>query len=93
MKLLIASIFGWFAQRLAYDILISLGLGLVTFTVITEFIESYIAELTNAQNNIPAAALQLMGLAGVDVALSAVLSAVIAAAAIKTMRPAFTNKS
>jgi len=73
----------WFASSLAFHIFASLGIGLVTFSVISEATNAFITSFQSAVNSLPADVLNLIGLAGMDQYFSTVMGAVTMVAYLK----------
>lgn len=85
LPLLLAQVLVWFATGFAFRLFSSLGIGLVTYNVVMTIVNEYIALATAAMYTLPTKVLGLIGLAGVDQALTAIFSAIIAVAYLKTL--------
>lgn len=75
----------WFAASFAFKLFSSLGIGLVTYNVVMTIVDEYIAAATSAMYSLPSKVLGLIGLAGVDVAMTAIFSSIVAVAYLKTL--------
>lgn len=76
---LLAGALGWFFAKAAVGIvarvLSALGLGVVTYAGVTFVLNQAVAQLHSEIGGVPSDVAQLMGLAGIDVFLSLVISA------------------
>lgn len=75
----------WFAASFAFKLFSSLGIGLVTYNVVMTIVNEYIAAATSAMYSLPSKVLGLIGLAGVDQAMTAIFSSIVAVAYLKTL--------
>lgn len=79
------AILAWFGRGLGLQIFTSLGIGLATFTGITAVVNSYLSSFDQAAGQLPPVAASLLSLAGVDVALSMCLGALVAGVSLKSL--------
>lgn len=75
----------WFAASFAFKLFSSMGIGLVTYNVVMTIVNEYISAATSAMYSLPSKVLGLIGLAGVDQAMTAIFSSIVAVAYLKTL--------
>lgn len=80
---LLVPILIWFATGFAARVLLSLGLGLFSFSLINDFQAEVQESILNSLSGLPASVFQLIGFFGVDKYISIILSALAMAAYIK----------
>jgi hypothetical protein len=85
MPALLVQILVWFATGFIFRIFSSLGVGLVTYNVVMTIVNEYIAAATAAMYSLPTKVLGLIGLAGVDQAMTIIFSSIMAVAYLKTL--------
>lgn len=86
---IITRIATWFAAGLAARLLTSLGLGIYTASAINDIVSAFIASFDTAIRSLPADALALMGLAGIDNALTTIIAAITTVAYLKAFAVLF----
>lgn len=84
MGKLIALMLTFFASSFIKQALLGAGLGLVTSTVILTMVNKYISTAINNMSSIGSMA-GLMGLSGLDVALSIIIGAIVCRATISSL--------
>ena len=71
----IGFIVGKFAIRLVYRVLASLGIGIITYTGTSQFIQSYSSQISSQFSSLPPQAAQVFGILNIDVFMSLIISA------------------
>lgn len=83
MGAILIRVLTWFGSAMGIAILKSLGIGLVTYTVVGTLMTSYLDSVRSSTSSLPVKALMILGLMGFDKFLTTVFSALVAAAALK----------
>lgn len=92
MQALLIKVLIWFATGLAARILISLGIGIFTFAFLQNLQSNIQQNIMTFLNGLPADILGIMGIIGVDMYISIVLSALTISAYLKSVK-IFIGKS
>ncbi|MBA1147946.1 DUF2523 domain-containing protein [Ectothiorhodospiraceae bacterium WFHF3C12] len=83
----------WILAGAVARLLAGAGLAILTYAGLKTLAESFLAEVANAMGQIPSGAYEVMAMAGVGDALSAIGSALLTAAALKSASIALGVKS
>lgn len=91
MPALIIAIISFITSDLIKKLLLGAGIGIVAGTVFKFALNIFVDKLIHSFGGLPAGVLQLMGLLGIDKALSIIIGALAMRAAIQAMQLSFSK--
>lgn len=92
MQAILLRVLTWFGTSVGIAVLKSLGVGLVTYTVLGTLMTNYLDSVRSTVNTLPVKALMILGLMGFDKFLTTVFSALAAAATLKATSVGLKSK-